>query len=141
MKKRLSVQNLTVAFEIEKRRPGLSMVFPLIWRKAKLWALSANPVPVSLSQLFQSWVCSRKMGELPAAGFLWMAKRLQTWEKKNGLEFKAERFPMVFQEPMTSLNPVLKIGRQVGEVLKRHRNMDRDEIRQAVLQSLKKSWT
>ena len=29
----------------------------------------------------------------------------------------------VFQEPMTSLNPVLTVGRQLGEVLRRHRGM------------------
>jgi len=29
----------------------------------------------------------------------------------------------VFQEPMTSLNPVLTVGRQIGEVLKRHQHM------------------
>lgn len=72
-----------MAFENRKETTGVIHGIS-IWRKAKLWALSANPVPVSLSQLFQSWVCSRKMGdELPAAGFLWMAKRLQTWEKKE----------------------------------------------------------
>ncbi|BBP04558.1 ABC transporter ATP-binding protein [Sulfuriferula plumbiphila] len=30
---------------------------------------------------------------------------------------------MIFQEPMTSLNPVLSIGEQVGESLRRHRNL------------------
>jgi peptide/nickel transport system ATP-binding protein len=29
----------------------------------------------------------------------------------------------IFQEPMTSLNPVLTVGRQIGEVLRRHQNM------------------
>ena len=32
---------------------------------------------------------------------------------------------MVFQDPMSSLNPVLTVGRQVTEVLERHRDMDR----------------
>ena len=31
---------------------------------------------------------------------------------------------MVFQEPMTSLNPVLTIGRQITETLEQHRGMD-----------------
>src|SRR6201993_4540022 len=33
---------------------------------------------------------------------------------------------MVFQEPMTSLNPVLTIGRQITETLEQHRGADRD---------------
>jgi peptide/nickel transport system ATP-binding protein len=34
---------------------------------------------------------------------------------------------MIFQEPMTSLNPVLTIGRQIAEVLMLHRGLSRDE--------------
>jgi oligopeptide/dipeptide ABC transporter ATP-binding protein len=34
---------------------------------------------------------------------------------------------MVFQEPMTSLNPVLTIGRQLTETLQQHLNMDREQ--------------
>ena len=33
---------------------------------------------------------------------------------------------MVFQDPMTSLNPVIKIGRQITESLEYHLNMERD---------------
>ena len=36
---------------------------------------------------------------------------------------RGNRIAMIFQEPMTSLNPVLTIGRQVGEPLEIHRNM------------------
>ena len=36
---------------------------------------------------------------------------------------------MVFQDPMSSLNPVLTVGRQVTEVLERHRGMDRAAAR------------
>ncbi|OLS52882.1 ABC transporter ATP-binding protein [Rhodovulum sulfidophilum] len=37
---------------------------------------------------------------------------------------RGNRIGMIFQEPMTSLNPVLKIGDQITEVLRRHRGMD-----------------
>jgi oligopeptide/dipeptide ABC transporter ATP-binding protein len=33
---------------------------------------------------------------------------------------------MIFQEPMTSLNPVITVGRQIGEVLEVHRGLDAD---------------
>jgi peptide/nickel transport system ATP-binding protein len=36
---------------------------------------------------------------------------------------------MVFQDPLSSLNPVVPIGRQVTEVLVRHRSLDRDDAR------------
>ena len=40
---------------------------------------------------------------------------------------------MIFQEPMTSLNPVFTVGRQIGEVLMRHKEMSRAEARKAAL--------
>ena len=42
---------------------------------------------------------------------------------------RGNRIAMVFQEPMTSLNPVLTIGRQLTETLELHQNMDRQEAR------------
>ncbi|MCR5357141.1 MAG: ABC transporter ATP-binding protein [Lachnospiraceae bacterium] len=44
---------------------------------------------------------------------------------------------MVFQEPMTSLNPVKRIGWQVGESLRIHTSLTEDEIREKVLKILK----
>src|SRR3954452_70297 len=39
-------------------------------------------------------------------------------------EVRGGEIGMVFQEPMTSLNPVLTIGRQITETLEQHRGMD-----------------
>jgi peptide/nickel transport system ATP-binding protein len=37
--------------------------------------------------------------------------------------YRGGRMAMIFQEPATSLNPVLTVGRQIGEVLERHRGL------------------
>src|SRR5690349_4344219 len=43
---------------------------------------------------------------------------------------------MVFQEPMTSLNPVLTIGRQITETLEQHRGLDRAAARRRAVELL-----
>ena len=41
---------------------------------------------------------------------------------------------MIFQEPMTSLNPVMKVGRQVDEVIRVHRKVPMDEARKMTIE-------
>ncbi|WP_420326588.1 ABC transporter ATP-binding protein [Mameliella sp.] len=43
--------------------------------------------------------------------------------------YRGNRVSMIFQEPMTSLNPVMRIGEQLGEVLRRHQGLRRAEAR------------
>lgn len=42
-------------------------------------------------------------------------------------KMRGNRISMIFQEPMTSLNPVMRIGEQLGEVLRRHQGLGRSE--------------
>lgn len=51
-------------------------------------------------------------------------------------EMRATRMAMVFQEPMTALNPVEKVGAQIEEVLRLHTRLGRTERRDKVLAML-----
>ena len=69
------------------------------------------------------------------------------FQGKNLLEFAPEspqmrsirgaKIAMIFQEPMTSLNPVLTIGRQLTEMLELHMGMSRDVAREWAIDLLK----
>ncbi len=48
-------------------------------------------------------------------------------------KIRGNRISMIFQEPMTSLNPVFPVGDQVGEVIRLHRGLSRRETRERVL--------
>ena len=51
-------------------------------------------------------------------------------------KIQGKNMSMIFQEPMTSLNPVMKIGAQVGESLKLHTDLDKETIRKRVIEAL-----
>ena len=63
------------------------------------------------------------------------------FEGQNILEFseakmrkiRGNRISMIFQEPMTSLNPVFSVGDQVGEVIRLHQKLSRKDTRDRVI--------
>jgi oligopeptide/dipeptide ABC transporter ATP-binding protein len=73
------------------------------------------------------------MGLLPAIGriasgqILFKGQDIVNAGNKRMQDLRGNEISMIFQEPMTSLNPVFTIGNQIAEVLRRHRNMDKTE--------------
>ncbi|MGH3320509.1 MAG: ABC transporter ATP-binding protein [Streptosporangiaceae bacterium] len=51
-------------------------------------------------------------------------------------EVRGRDVSMIFQEPMTSLNPAFTVGFQIGEVLRRHRGMSRRQARERAVELL-----
>jgi peptide/nickel transport system ATP-binding protein len=49
---------------------------------------------------------------------------------------RGNRISMVFQEPMTSLNPVLTVGGQIGETLRMHQRLGRKAVRERAVEML-----
>ncbi|GED70773.1 peptide ABC transporter ATP-binding protein [Brevibacillus reuszeri] len=57
-----------------------------------------------------------------------------TLEEKEMRKIRGNRLAMIFQEPMTSLNPVLTIGRQIGEVLQLHTHLGGEQRKQRTIE-------
>ena len=51
-------------------------------------------------------------------------------------KIRGNKIAMIFQEPMTSLNPVMKIGRQIDEVMILHQGLDETEARKRTVELL-----
>jgi len=57
---------------------------------------------------------------------------------KDWQNIRGKKIATIFQDPMTSLNPLLKIGYQVSEVLRLHHHMTRAEAKKAAINLLEK---
>ena len=66
------------------------------------------------------------------------AVNLLSLPEKKMRAIRGDRISMIFQEPMRSLSPLHRLGDQVAEVLRLHRNMGRRAAKRAVIEQFEK---
>jgi len=66
-------------------------------------------------------------GRIASGEALFKGRDLLTLGKKELQQFRGDEVAMIFQDPMTSLNPVLKVGDQLGEAIKTHYPSEPDD--------------
>jgi peptide/nickel transport system ATP-binding protein len=71
------------------------------------------------------------------AGEVWFkGVDLLTLDDQQMRSYRGRRISMVLQDPMTALNPVLKIGDQIGEAIRTHHDLSAQEVRRRVIEVL-----
>jgi oligopeptide/dipeptide ABC transporter ATP-binding protein len=79
----------------------------------------------SMTALALMGLLPQPAGRMASGQILFNNEDLATASDARLREIRGNDISMIFQEPMTSLNPVYTIGEQIAEVLRRHRNMQR----------------
>jgi len=77
------------------------------------------------------------MGHIVEGSILFEGKDLVTMTEPEMRKIRGNRISMVFQEPMTSLNPVLKVGFQVAETIQLHQEVSRREAWERSIEMLR----
>jgi oligopeptide transport system ATP-binding protein len=75
-------------------------------------------------------------GKIVEGSILFDGKELTKMSERQLENVRGRQIAMIFQDPMTSLNPTLKIGTQITEVLRRHLDLSRDEARKRAAELL-----
>nr|WP_244492449.1 ABC transporter ATP-binding protein [Aureimonas sp. AU22] len=79
-----------------------------------------------------------KPGPVVSAGSIRLYdEELTAFSESRMRGVRGDRIAMIFQEPMTSLNPVLTVGRQLIEAIEAHRDVSAAQARQLALEALK----
>lgn len=134
----LSVQNLSVAFE--SRQGLLRAVRGVSFDVAAGETLGI----VGESGSGKSVSCLAAMGLLPDKstqidGSIKLAgQELLGLSEKRLQKVRGKQLAMIFQDPMTSLNPFLRVGKQLSEVLEVHENASRREARKRSIEMLER---
>ena len=77
-------------------------------------------------------------GRIVAGEIIFEGTDLLTLDDDQMRGIRGDRISMIFQEPMTSLNPVFRVGEQIAEVFRVHRDMNRADAITAAVDMLEK---
>lgn len=135
----LSVENLSVSFKGENKQfietvKGISFQIPANTTVALVGESGSGKSVTSLAT----------MGLLPKgqsriaenSKILFEGKDLLSLSSKQMRAICGKDIAMIFQEPMSSLNPVFTVGDQIAEIMRIHLNMGRKQARQRTLELL-----
>jgi len=77
-------------------------------------------------------------GRISGGSIRFDGRELLAFSEREMRAVRGRRISMVFQDPMTSLNPYLKVGRQLGEVLELHERATGREARRRSIEMLER---
>lgn len=75
-------------------------------------------------------------GYIAKGSIIFDGQELTELSESEMRKIRGNDISMIFQEPMTSLNPVFKVSRQIGEVLRLHKGMTKEEARNRSIEML-----
>ena len=76
-------------------------------------------------------------GHVTEGQILFNGEDISKYTEKQMAEFRGSKISIIFQDPMTSLNPVYTIGNQIVEAITLHQEVSREEARAEAIEMLK----
>ncbi|MFP4237154.1 MAG: ABC transporter ATP-binding protein [Desulfonatronovibrio sp.] len=131
MKPVLEINNLTTTFFLKKGQVKAVDNVSLILNQGQSLALVGESgcgktmLALSILRLIPS-----PPGKITSGEVIFNGQNLTTLPEKNLRNIRGNDISMIFQEPMSALNPVFKVGAQISETLIFHKKMAREQARQ-----------
>jgi oligopeptide/dipeptide ABC transporter ATP-binding protein len=76
-------------------------------------------------------------GKIAGGEILFAGENLLAASEARMREIRGDDIAMIFQDPMTSLNPVYTVGEQIAEALRLHRGLNRKQAREAAVEAMR----
>jgi oligopeptide/dipeptide ABC transporter ATP-binding protein len=92
----------------------------------------------SVTALSIMQLIAKRTGRISSGEIVFDGQDLLQLDEHKLREMRGNAISMIFQEPMSSLNPLMKVGHQVGEVFRRHLKVDRAEAKRLSIEMLRK---
>jgi len=134
----LSVKDLKVYFrsddELARAVDGVSFS---VSREETVCLVGESGCGKTVTALSILGLISRPPGEIVAGSISFKGQNLLEYDEAQMQKIRGNQIAMVFQEPLTSLNPVFTIGDQIGEAIRVHESIANDELESRCVRLLK----
>jgi microcin C transport system ATP-binding protein len=134
----LEIDNLSVSFGIGEREVKAVRGVSFDIGKGETVALvGESGSGKSVTALSAIQLLPYPMAHHPSGSIRFNGEELVATDEDTLSRIRGNRIGMIFQEPMTSLNPLHNLEKQIGEVLFLHKKLDRVAARERVIDLLK----
>ncbi len=128
MTKILEVKNLTTQFSLEEKTiNAIQNVSFDVFKGKTLGIVGESGSGKSVTALSLMQLIPNPPGKISSGEVLFCGEDLLKKSEKEMRSIRGNRISMIFQEPMTSLNPVYTVGNQIKEVLFLHEKLSQKE--------------
>lgn len=135
----LDVKNLVTEFKTEEGRVKAVNDVSFKVKKGKILGIvGESGCGKSVTSLSIMRLLSEKSSIISGGEVLFQDKNLLNLSNKEMRSIRGNEIAMIFQEPMTALNPVFTIGFQIGEVLELHKGLKGKKNKEKCIELLKR---
>jgi len=135
----LEVRNLVTAFDTDDGQlTAVDGVSFQVRKGQTLGIVGESGCGKSVTALSIMRLLPQPMGKILGGEVLFDGMNLATLPRDNMRSIRGNRISMIFQEPMTALNPVHTIGKQICEVLTQHNDISPDDAWQKAIEMVAK---
>ena len=134
----LTIRNLKVAFKHENQWVETVHGIDLdVMAGRTLGLVGESGSGKSVSSLAVMRLLNDRVSRIEADSIRIEGEEIKGFTESQMAEVRGKRIAMIFQEPMTSLNPVYKCGYQVSEMILQHEDVSKKEAKERVIELFK----
>ena len=134
----LEVKDLCVEFRTaEGTVQAVDHLSYVLHKGEKLGIVGESGSGKSVSSLGMMQLIPNPPGQITGGEILYLGRDLVKTSERDMQKIRGNEISMIFQEPMTSLNPIIKCGKQIAESLRLHRGMKKKEAMEEAVRMMK----
>lgn len=134
----LEIKDLCVEFQtVEGTVQAVNHLSYTLHKGEKLGIVGESGSGKSVSSLGMMQLIPNPPGKITNGEILYKGQDLVKTSEQEMQKIRGNEISMIFQEPMTSLNPIMKCGKQIAESLRFHRGMKKQEAMEEAIHMMR----